>query len=79
MSHSTYLLLLLLILFTEVVLLLIHHQAHTERTKHVQNFLDMENDKLNKKIEASNSPSMNRTVNWKTNALKPVRCATHNP
>ncbi|MDD4730806.1 MAG: hypothetical protein PHX58_02615 [Desulfovibrio sp.] len=52
MSHSTYLLLLLLILFTEVVLLLIHHQAHTERTKHVQNFLDMENDKLNKKIEA---------------------------
>ncbi|SKA77874.1 hypothetical protein SAMN02745704_01056 [Paucidesulfovibrio gracilis DSM 16080] len=52
MSHTTYLLLLLLFLFTEVVLLLIHHQAHTDRTVQMKNFLEMENDKLKKKIEA---------------------------
>lgn len=51
MLHSTYLLLLLLFLFTEAVLLLIHYQTHEERTRQIRSFLDMENDKLEKKIE----------------------------
>lgn len=52
MSSSTYLLLLLLVLFTEAVLLLIHYQAHAEKTQQLRSMLDMENDKLKKKIES---------------------------
>lgn len=52
MFDSTYLLLIILFLFTEAVLLLIHLQSHAEKTRQLGSFLDMENDKLNKKIEA---------------------------
>ncbi|MGE4293605.1 MAG: hypothetical protein AB7E32_15515 [Desulfovibrio sp.] len=32
--------------------MLIHLQSHAEKTRQLGSFLDMENDKLNKKIEA---------------------------
>jgi hypothetical protein len=51
-NSSTYLVLVLLLLFTEAVLLLIHLQTQSEQTRQTRSFLDMENDRVKKKIEA---------------------------
>ncbi|MEF2146107.1 MAG: hypothetical protein V3573_11735 [Desulfovibrionaceae bacterium] len=51
MTHTTALLMLLLFLFVEGVLLLVHHQTQAEKTRLTRRFLQMEGDKLQKKID----------------------------